>query len=342
MNTVIVTDGQYRMALSAVRQFHALGFHTVVISDPSMPPLASRSRSCREAFFAPAGEETVALVLELCRRYPRPLLFPVGLATLTACCQHKGELEALCRCLLPTAEVLEKAGDKSQVRDAAQALDIPVPQAFSPEADETETQFFDRVPLPAVVKFREGEKLGLPAAQRYAIVHTKEALEEAYRRFAAIQKEPLVQSYVNGEARGVCVVMDGQSRPVSLLCHRRLQQYPLSGGPSCRCETVWDEEVQRLAAQSTALLTHLGFTGVAMVEFKGDHLLEINPRIWGSFPLTAAAESDFCAVWAQAASGNESEICQSPRCRNGVKMQFFLSDLRARSEEHTSELQSLG
>ena len=42
---------------------------------------------------------------------------------------------------------------------------------------------------------------------------------------------------------------------------------------------------------------------MAMVEFKGDCLLEVNPRVWGSFPMTEAAQSPFTAHYARAAAG---------------------------------------
>ena len=43
--------------------------------------------------------------------------------------------------------------------------------------------------------------------------------------------------------------------------------------------------------RAVSLLQAIEFTGIAMVEFKGAYLLECNPRIWGSFPLTDACGS---------------------------------------------------
>ena len=50
------------------------------------------------------------------------------------------------------------------------------------------------------------------------------------------------------------------------------------------------------------IVQETGFSGLAMFEFKcgaggAPRLLEINPRVWGTFPLTRASGSDFAYSW---------------------------------------------
>lgn len=45
-----------------------------------------------------------------------------------------------------------------------------------------------------------------------------------------------------------------------------------------------------------------------MVEFKGDALIEINPRFWGSLPLLFVAESDMFAHLIQVLDGTQTTI----------------------------------
>ena len=68
--------------------------------------------------------------------------------------------------------------------------------------------------------------------------------------------------------------------------------------------------------------------GMAMVEFKGDCLLEVNPRVWGSFPMTEAAQSPFTAHYARAAAG-ERVTYAAQDYRPGVRMRFLLNDTLA-------------
>lgn len=73
------------------------------------------------------------------------------------------------------------------------------------------------------------------------------------------------------------------------------------------------------------LLKSFYFTGLAMVEFKGDCILEVNPRVWGSFPMTEATQSPIVAHYAQAAQGGQVTYTAKDY-RTGVKMRFFLND----------------
>ena len=66
--------------------------------------------------------------------------------------------------------------------------------------------------------------------------------------------------------------------------HRRLREYPVTGGPSALAESIYDP---MLMEQGLKLLDNLQWHGVAMVEFKKDErtgryvLMEINPKFCG-------------------------------------------------------------
>lgn len=66
-----------------------------------------------------------------------------------------------------------------------------------------------------------------------------------------------------------------------------------------------------------------------MVEFKDGKLLEINPRVWGSFPLTEKCGSPFSLRYVQAASGNAAAVCEGPEYKEGIRMRFLLNDTLA-------------
>lgn len=141
---------------------------------------------------------------------------------------------------------------------------------------------------------------------------------------------PVVQAYIAGEGVGVCAVLDKDGNPAAVLCHRRVREYPTSGGPSTCCESFYDET---LVDHALRLLRALHFVGVAMVEFKGNpkdgyKLLEINPRVWGSFPMTLAAGSHFAEIWARAAAGERFAAPDTAYMR-GKRMFFLLNDAAA-------------
>ena len=80
-----------------------------------------------------------------------------------------------------------------------------------------------------------------------------------------------------------------------------------------------------MVVQAVSLLQALHFVGIAMVEFKGGRVLEINPRVWGSYPLTEAAGSRFAEDYIRAASGT---VFAQPDAayRRGQRMRFVLND----------------
>ena len=96
----------------------------------------------------------------------------------------------------------------------------------------------------------------------------------------------------------------------------------MTGGPSTCCESFYDGE---LIARAYRLLASFGFVGMAMVEFKGDYVLEVNPRVWGSFPMTERAGSPFACRYAQAAAGARLDYAPQDY-RAGVRMRFTLND----------------
>jgi predicted ATP-grasp superfamily ATP-dependent carboligase len=92
--------------------------------------------------------------------------------------------------------------------------------------------------------------------------------------------------------------------------HRRIREKPPSGGVSVLSESIaLDSD---LLARSVALLRDFDWQGVAMVEYKVDHvtgvpyLMEVNGRFWGSLQLAIDAGVDFPRILVAAARGQSN------------------------------------
>ena len=93
------------------------------------------------------------------------------------------------------------------------------------------------------------------------------------------------------------------------------------------CVSVVDD---RLTGYAASVIRELGWTGVAMVEFKKDddyRLMEVNPRFWGSLPLATRAGVNFPHLLCRLALGEE--IGGIPRYEAGVKLRFLPLDAAA-------------
>lgn len=322
---VLVTDLRYRMALAAVRDLRdaghtVYGLHFGTLAEPRPAAVFSRYLSGWHMTEPVEGIARASAVWAEAQRR-EAAIFPVGAKTIAALAEL-GESGAL----VPSPAQLRFSGDKGSVLALAEQLGIETPQSWDmPE----------QAALPAVVKYRDGEGLALHAAQRYAICTTREQLDSTWKRMCAVaaahrQPQPLIQAYVSGEGFGVSCVFDWDGRPVAVLCHRRLREYPVTGGPSAACEAIWDDG---LVQRALALLRALSWRGIAMVEFKGSlqHpvLMEINPRVWGSYPLTRICKSGFSDAYIRAAAGEKLPEADRPNYTPGMRMGFCLSNLAA-------------
>jgi predicted ATP-grasp superfamily ATP-dependent carboligase len=166
----------------------------------------------------------------------------------------------------------------------------------------------------------------LAPGQRYAIGRSAAELREAYHRLHSLKPFPLIQEKVEGPGYGVGVLAE-EGRILASVSHRRIREYPVTGGPSTICVSV-DEP--RLTGYAAALIRELGWTGVAMVEFKKDddfRLMEVNPRFWGSLPLATRAGVNLPALLCRHAMGEDIGV--PPRAAAGVRLRFLPLDAAA-------------
>ncbi|MBQ2767363.1 MAG: ATP-grasp domain-containing protein [Clostridia bacterium] len=321
MQTVIITDGKYRASLAAIRALGRAGYRVIVTQTRAdvrgtPPAFSSRFAAQTHWFAGSASDEGYAdTLLAFLRKYDRPILFCVGAVTLNTVARRRAEFADICSFLLAEPNVLDALNDKEAVWQKCVELGISVPRAY--------TEMPDRYPV--VIKPHCGERAGLPAAERYAVANNIDEYAAAIARMKQYDPTPLVQEKVEGEGRGVSLLLDAEGRCISAICHRRIREYPLTGGPSTCCESIYDEE---LIERAYRLLRAFDFVGMAMVEFKGDCVLEVNPRVWGSFPLTACAQSPFALHYARAAAG-ETVTYTPCDYRTGVRMRFMLNDTLA-------------
>lgn len=324
---VLVTDTRYRASLAAVQSLGRAGYPVAALhtQGDGGAPAAFASKYVKKRVTLPCSAKDadyLELLAQVCDSLGEefgaaPVVFPVGAATLAQLAEHREALEGHARFLVSPPAVLEAANDKRRVGELARSLGVPAPKEY-PCPDGALPEAF-----PVVVKPRCGEKFGLHAEERYRKAYDPAGFRTAWEAMARYDPQPVVQELLTGEAVGVSLVMDEKSRPVSVLCHRRVREYPTQGGPSSCCESVWDGD---LVQHAVKLLRGLGFVGLAMVEFKGGKLLEINPRVWGSFPLTYKCGAPLARDYVRASLGEELPLIQGPGYKTGVRMQFVLND----------------
>ncbi len=334
-----MTDVRYRMSLPVIRALGKSGVPVIAAERDSCSTKAALgfySRYAgRNALISDAEESTARFIDDLRALSDsldaRPVIMPVGMTTLLALAEHADEVSEFADTALAPISSIELANDKARLIPFAESVGIPVPETTFISESETVEALSERIKYPCVIKLTAGELLGLDPANRYAIIHDKKEFMERYPVFASHGEPVLIQQYISGDGYGVSAVFDKNSEPIEIFCHRRIREYPASGGPSCFCESANLPELSNLAVK---LLKALSWVGVAMVEFKGNpeqgfYLMEINPRFWGSLALAPNSGCNIPHALYRAAQGEVAELYTRfvPNYKVGHKMRFLLQDM---------------
>ena len=259
------------------------------------------------------------------------LILPVSTNVVMACARHRERLPAPLP--IPPLETIRRANDKSSALALARKAGVATPATWAPESDEELDEAASALRYPAIVKLRDDEGTVLDPGERYAVCAGPSELAAAWRRLHRLKPFPLLQEKITGPGYGVGVVAkDG--KVLASVAHRRIREYPLTGGPSTLCETVREPELEAAAA---AMIAALGWSGAAMVEFKRDdrfRLMEVNPRFWGSLPLATASGVNLPHLLCRSALGEEVGPVAGPKI--GLRLRFLALDAAAALQGLTS------
>lgn len=121
--------------------------------------------------------------------------------------------------------------------------------------------------------------------------------KNSFNKMQSVYQNPtaiVIQEYIEGVGVGYSVFAKGGEIIVGY-GHKRLAEYPISGGSSVYREEYMDDRMKEMA---TTIVSHLNWSGFAMFEFKltkdGElYLIEVNPRIWGSINQGLANGCDY-------------------------------------------------
>ena len=308
MSRVLVTDGHWRKTLAAVRSLGKRGVE-VTVGESSRVAASFFSKYCSRRLVYPSvrrhPEAFLAFLHQELRKSNYDLIMPIEEETLLLLARHREEFASVARLPIPPYEAIVKVRDKGWLLQHASQMRIPIPRTVWVKDMADLRTIKDAIPPPWVIKPRVSSgSFGI------AYVEYEEDLPEAYRKVHSQFPFPLIQERLplEGEAFGCSALLDKGSQVKALFVHRRLREYPITGGPSTLRESVRHPRIEELGIR---LLQSLKWHGVAMVEFKVDprdnepKLMELNPRFWGSLALAIHAGVDFPYLLYKMAMGEE-------------------------------------
>jgi predicted ATP-grasp superfamily ATP-dependent carboligase len=314
VTTVLVTDASRGSAVATIRALARSG-HRVVAADSLRVSAGRWSRHAAASVRYPdpshrprdAGEA-------LCRAvagHRVDVVVPVTDAAIAALEAVAGELPDGCRVAVAPAAQLDQVRHKAATLALAESVGVPVPRSRLVRTGEEALAAAAGFGWPVVLKPERSTVAtggGELAKLEVAYAAGPGALARRMADFEG-RSAVLVQEFCGGVGEGV-EVLAHEGRVLAAFQHRRLREVPFSGGASSLRESVpLDGELFR---HSAALIGALGWTGVAMVEFKsgpaGPRLMEVNGRLWGSLPLAVRAGVDFPTGLVELATGGPAAV----------------------------------
>jgi predicted ATP-grasp superfamily ATP-dependent carboligase len=333
MASVLVTDGQERAALAAVRSLGRSG-HAAHVVSPRSRSLAGASRYARSDARVPDPlyDQTgfVAAVREIVRRRHVEVLLPISEASLLAVLRQRDYFDGVC-IPFPSYETVAHACDKVAVLETARTLGIRIPRhhllttpAGLGELDAVGIDFPVVVKPSRSVAREDGRWMKL----KVGYAHTLTSLRSVLDRLPLSAYPVLLQHRIVGTGIGVFLLLR-EGELLGSFAHQRLREKPPSGGVSVYRKSIPPDP--KLIERSQTLLCKLGWHGVAMVEYKVDrhsgtpYLMEINPRFWGSLQLAIDAGVDFPALLVTAALQRPVQAVRA--YRPGVHSRWWWGDV---------------
>ncbi|MBW2539981.1 MAG: ATP-grasp domain-containing protein, partial [Deltaproteobacteria bacterium] len=285
-----------RKSLAAVRALGTKGIQ-VTVGESTCLATALFSRYCNHAVVYPSPFSRPLAFLDFLHRelsrHSYQMILPMEDETLELISRHHSDFSRLTYLPIVSFQKLHLARCKDKILRLADTLGIPTPKTwFINELSELNS-LKKGLPYPVVIKPKISS-----GAVGISYPENPGELVDRYLRIHEHFPFPMIQEYIpsEGPGYGASFLMDERGAVKASFVHKRIREYPVSGGASTLRKSVKHNEIRELAL---TLLKSLDWFGVAMVEFKIDprdglpKLMEINPRFWGSLSLAVAAGVNF-------------------------------------------------
>lgn len=296
--TAIVTTAASAKALIVTRSLGRKGIK-VITADHRKYALASLSKYSNSFFLYPSPRTNPEGFIDTLEKYARvnqpEVLIPTHSEDTYIIAKHKARLSRYMKLPVHDYETIMEVNDKGRITEIAEKLGVPVPRTRQPRDLGELDKIAGELQYPVVIKLR-----GMTSSVGLSYARSAADLISKYSSTVATFKlepgdYPIVQEYIPGDGYGVSMLYNnGELR--AQFTHKRIREYPISGGPSTCRVSVRHPEMEGYAR---TILEHFRWHGVAMVEFKMDrrtgvpYLLEVNPRIWGSINQAIQSGVDF-------------------------------------------------
>jgi predicted ATP-grasp superfamily ATP-dependent carboligase len=282
------------IGLTVIRELGKRGVPVIGVGS-SKYSVGGASRYLKHFFRRPETRTIAEWLPGLIRQYDAKAVLAISESDLLQLAEMPDDIEG-CQILTPRQPQLGEVLDKSRTMAVARDLGLDTPDSWQPSAEDDFAEIARVLAYPLAIKWNDPQAIG-PVLSEHQIAFEKieyaanaEELLGILRRYDNVQAWPLVQSYCPGTGFGQMLLMRNGKAALTFQ-HRRLHEWPVTGGVSTLCTNEAPERHRDQLAKSEKLLRAINWDGPAMVEYRYDPetgrycLMEVNGRFWGSLPL---------------------------------------------------------
>lgn len=301
---VMVTNSDIKNGLAAVRALGKKGIEVVAVSynQTKIKNTAFYSKYCKSSYILPHPNVNESGFIEEITRIQDiekcDVLLPIGYLCCVIISKNFQSLKNKIKIPIINYDTMLIASNKNKTIKFGEKIGIPVPHTIYIKNIKELNSISEKLTYPVVIK----------AAEESGSVEYANSIKELKEKYTYICNKyeeqiqnnnyPQIQEYIPGKTFGFFAAYD-QGKVKAIFAHERLNEYPITGGPSTMARSIYDNKLNELGIK---LLDNLQWNGVAMVEFKKDErdgeykLIEINPKFWGSLDLAIESGVNFSYI----------------------------------------------
>ncbi len=288
---IAVFNTEARKAVTIVRSLGKAG-HTVYSFSFERISFAGASKYVRKNIYL--RDYDLSRITRLMERYSIDCIFPIEDPSVEFFVLNREHFTGHIL-IAPEYEMFILFADKAKTTRLAREKGIKTPYTFIPGSIDEACDFLrDRERYPLIIK----PKRATSAIGVTIVTNT----EQGIARYNDLSKKfdlPLIQEYIPPGGKTVgAEFLFYEGREILSFCHERIREFPVRRGPSTYCKNYRGDDALEIGRR---LFDNTRYSGFAMVELKEHpvtkelHLIEVNPRPWGSITLPVYAGLDFPA-----------------------------------------------
>ena len=298
---ILLTDGNYKHTWAAARAIASSGYIVDVIGGNRS--ISSKSKHVRKNVFNinTLSNNNLNKFLEIIKKEQYNIVLGIGASSIKFLSDNREQISKYVKLLLPPKQSLAICLDKIQTMKFASAHNICIPKTYLFKSMK-DVNYLKKVGnFPIIIKSADEVDKKIPTLY----ISSREDLNKnLIEKIFAFNSSFIAQERIFGRAEAFFAIYKN-GLLIDYMMHERMRENPITGGPSTKARSIYKQDLYTFGKLA---LDKLKWNGVAMVEFKRDtlgqlHLLEINPKFWGSLDLALATGVNFPTLAVKIAAG---------------------------------------